>query len=102
MDTPLASKFAAQCSMGVLTLRPRTRASRPWAQQPLPVLLGPSATRISQKSSCPRNSAPGQFLMSDNYFDSPDTSLYEVHASAPGPQGTLPLTEAMLRERPSG
>ena len=40
--------------------------------------------------------------MSDNYFDSPDTSLYEVPASAPGPQGTLPLSEAMLRERPSG
>ena len=40
--------------------------------------------------------------MSDNHFDSPDTSLYEVPASAPGPQGTLPLSEAMLRERPSG
>jgi putative YjhG/YagF family dehydratase len=40
--------------------------------------------------------------MSDNHFDSPDTSLYEVPASAPGPQGTLPLSETMLRERPSG
>jgi putative YjhG/YagF family dehydratase len=40
--------------------------------------------------------------MSDNYFDSPDTTLYEGPASAPGPQGTLPLSEAMLRERPSG
>ena len=40
--------------------------------------------------------------MSGNYFDSPDTSLYKVPASAPGPQGTLPLSETMLRERPSG
>jgi xylonate dehydratase len=37
-----------------------------------------------------------------NDFDSPDTSLYDVRASAPGPQGALPLSEGMLRERPSG
>jgi putative YjhG/YagF family dehydratase len=40
--------------------------------------------------------------MRDNDFDSTDTSLYDVPASAPGPQGALPLTEVMLRERPSG
>ncbi|HET9217666.1 MAG TPA: YjhG/YagF family D-xylonate dehydratase [Terriglobia bacterium] len=40
--------------------------------------------------------------MADNPFDSQDTSLYDVPASAPGPQGTLPLNEDMLRERPSG
>jgi xylonate dehydratase len=37
-----------------------------------------------------------------NDFDSPDESLYDVRASAPGPQGALPLSEGMLRERPSG
>src|SRR5687767_10929920 len=40
--------------------------------------------------------------MRDNDFDSPDIALYDVTASAPGPQGTLPLTEEMLRDRPSG
>src|SRR5688572_3094341 len=40
--------------------------------------------------------------MRDNDFDSPDMALYDVTASAPGPQGTLPLTEGMLRDRPSG
>jgi putative YjhG/YagF family dehydratase len=40
--------------------------------------------------------------MPDNYFDSTDTSIYDVPAFAPGPQGMLPLSEAMLRERPSG
>ena len=40
--------------------------------------------------------------MPDNYFDSTDTSIYDVPAFAPGPQGMLPLSETMLRERPSG
>src|SRR5688572_28930477 len=40
--------------------------------------------------------------MPDNYFDSQDASLYDVPASAPGPQGTLPLSEGMLRDSPSG
>jgi putative YjhG/YagF family dehydratase len=35
-------------------------------------------------------------------FDSGDPSLWEVPSSAPGPQGALPLTPEMLRERPSG
>ena len=40
--------------------------------------------------------------MPDNYFDSTDASIYDVPAFAPGPQGKLPLSETMLRERPSG
>jgi len=40
--------------------------------------------------------------MPDNYFDSTDASIYDVPAFAPGPQGMLPLSETMLRERPSG
>jgi putative YjhG/YagF family dehydratase len=40
--------------------------------------------------------------MPDDYFDSTDASIYDVPAFAPGPQGTLPLSETMLRERPSG
>jgi xylonate dehydratase len=31
-----------------------------------------------------------------------DPSLYEVRTHAPGPQGVIPLTEDMLRQRPSG
>jgi putative YjhG/YagF family dehydratase len=40
--------------------------------------------------------------MHENDFDSTDTSLDDVPSSAPGPQGKLPLTEGMLRDRPSG
>lgn len=38
----------------------------------------------------------------DRIFDSGDPSLYDVRSKAPGPQGALPITAAMLRERPSG
>jgi putative YjhG/YagF family dehydratase len=37
-----------------------------------------------------------------NLFDSDDPSLFEVVTRVAGPSGTLPLTAAMLRERPSG
>jgi putative YjhG/YagF family dehydratase len=40
--------------------------------------------------------------MSKNSFDSEDASLYEIATHASGPAGLLPLTEQMLRERPSG
>ena len=35
-------------------------------------------------------------------LDSGDSSLYEVTMHAPGPEGKLPLSDAILRERPSG
>jgi putative YjhG/YagF family dehydratase len=35
-------------------------------------------------------------------FDSPDPTLYDVPARAPGPPGSLPFTAEMLREQPSG
>ena len=31
-----------------------------------------------------------------------DASLFDVRTTAPGPAGSLPLDEGMLRERPSG
>ena len=37
-----------------------------------------------------------------NQFDSDDPTLLDVATRAPGPAGSLPLTEEMLRERPSG
>jgi putative YjhG/YagF family dehydratase len=40
--------------------------------------------------------------VNDNRFDSSDPSLYEIATRAAGPAGSLPLTEQMLRERPSG
>src|ERR1700690_4601240 len=38
----------------------------------------------------------------ERILDSGDGSIYDIHAKAPGPQGSLPLTPEMLRERPSG
>jgi putative YjhG/YagF family dehydratase len=38
----------------------------------------------------------------DNSFDGGGPELYDIATRVPGPSGTLPLTEAMLRERPSG
>ena len=38
----------------------------------------------------------------ERILDSGDGSIYDIHAKAPGPRGSLPLTPAMLRERPSG
>jgi xylonate dehydratase len=40
--------------------------------------------------------------MSTNPFDSTDQSLFDVASRASGPAGALPLTEDMLRTRPSG
>jgi putative YjhG/YagF family dehydratase len=40
--------------------------------------------------------------MSVNPFDSEEPGLLDVSTHAAGPSGSLPLTEAMLRERPSG
>jgi dihydroxyacid dehydratase/phosphogluconate dehydratase len=37
-----------------------------------------------------------------NQFDSGPASLYAVSTSAPGPTGSLPLTDKILRFRPSG
>jgi len=37
-----------------------------------------------------------------NQFDTDDPSLFDIATRVPGPAGSLPLTEAMLRERPSG
>lgn len=38
----------------------------------------------------------------ESLIDSGDTSLYEIQTTAPGPEGSLPLTEEMLRDSPSG
>src|SRR5437588_1424489 len=35
-------------------------------------------------------------------LDSSDPAIYEIRSEAPGPEGSLPLTEAMLRDWPSG
>ena len=40
--------------------------------------------------------------MNADLFDSSDASLFEVSTRASGPAGALPLTEQMLRTRPSG
>ena len=37
-----------------------------------------------------------------SYFDTEDVSIYDVQTSADGPSGALPLTDEMLRHRPSG
>ena len=40
--------------------------------------------------------------VSINPFDSTDPALYDIATRVAGPAGSLPLTEQMLRERPSG
>ena len=40
--------------------------------------------------------------MASDLFASADPSIYEIRSRAPGPAGSLPLTEQMLRSRPSG
>ena len=35
-------------------------------------------------------------------FEAPTPEIFEVKTRAPGPAGKLPLTEEMLRDRPSG
>jgi xylonate dehydratase len=40
--------------------------------------------------------------VSSNPFDSADPALFDIATRVPGPAGSLPLTPAMLRERPSG
>jgi dihydroxyacid dehydratase/phosphogluconate dehydratase len=37
-----------------------------------------------------------------NLFDADEASLYDIQTNAPGPQGSLPLTDDMLRNWPSG
>jgi xylonate dehydratase len=41
-------------------------------------------------------------MHTNSSIDSPDRSLYDVATKAAGPIGSLPLTEEMLRESPSG
>jgi hypothetical protein len=38
----------------------------------------------------------------DGLFAATSPDIYQVKTKAPGPAGRLPLTPAMLRERPSG
>jgi putative YjhG/YagF family dehydratase len=38
----------------------------------------------------------------EDLVESRDPGLYDIHTHAPGPRGSLPLTEQMLRHRPSG
>jgi xylonate dehydratase len=40
--------------------------------------------------------------VSSNHFDSTDPALFDIATRVAGPAGSLPLTEQMLRERPSG
>ena len=40
--------------------------------------------------------------VSSNGFDAGDAALYDIATHVKGPSGSLPLTEDMLRERPSG
>ncbi len=40
--------------------------------------------------------------MNHNGFNSKSSELYDIQTRARGPQGILPITELMLRERPSG
>lgn len=54
---------------------------------------------IFGKGECPHFCAVSRTL---TQFDSSDPALFDIATRAPGPAGSLPLTEQMLRERPSG
>jgi putative YjhG/YagF family dehydratase len=41
-------------------------------------------------------------MMSDGWFSTDDPSIYDVQTSAVGPQGALPFSDEILRQRPSG
>jgi putative YjhG/YagF family dehydratase len=41
-------------------------------------------------------------IMSENQFDAGEPELFDVATHAPGPTGSLPFTETMLRSLPSG
>ncbi|QEG34142.1 YjhG/YagF family D-xylonate dehydratase [Bythopirellula goksoeyrii] len=41
-------------------------------------------------------------MAADNPFETDDPSIYDVQTTAAGPSGTLPFTESMLLDRPSG
>lgn len=45
---------------------------------------------------------PDELPSAESVLDSHDLSLYDVRTRAAGPQGRLPYTEQMLRQRPSG
>ncbi len=45
---------------------------------------------------------PDDLPRPESVLDSRDPSLFDVRTRAAGPQGRLPYTEEMLRERPSG
>ena len=40
--------------------------------------------------------------LADGILDSGDPSLFDVRSTAPGPQGSVPITAEMLLGRPSG
>ena len=40
--------------------------------------------------------------MTPPFFDAADPSVYDIRTAGPGPSGSLPVTDAMLRSRPSG
>lgn len=45
---------------------------------------------------------PTDVPLSCNHFDSTDSALFDIATRVAGPTGSLPLTEELLRERPSG
>ena len=45
---------------------------------------------------------PSDAISFDALVDTEDPSIYNIQTAAPGPEGSLPLTEEMLRESPSG
>src|ERR1700677_2600628 len=71
-------------------------------RSPLPAsrnYLHPQRTRTA---STMQNPATKSSKQQSAILDSPDPSVYEVTTKAHGPSGSLPLTEEMLTDWPSG
>jgi len=61
---------------------------------------GPELRRSPREGGQFANASGG--AVSSNQFDSNDAALFDVATHVPGPAGSLPLTEDMLRNLPSG
>src|SRR5205814_859420 len=70
------------------------------ANRPSPATSTYCATKVAPYRH-DGNKIKSAVSMGDNQFDGGGPDLLDISTHAPGPAGSLPFTDAMLRERPS-